>query len=495
MLSVVGIRKEFDVTVANDDVSLTAEAGEIVGLVGENGAGKSTLLSILAGYLRPDAGTISIASRPVSFRSPADAIRAGVGLVHQHLSIVPSFTVKEQLQLAGWKGAELPGIVSSLRPDSVVEQLSLGERQRIEIAKALIARPRVLLLDEPTTILAPSEVEGLFATLRELREGGTAVMIVTHKLAEVRAIADRIVVMAQGQVRGEYKRNAAGAWPEDSGSSMLTAMFGELGESLDVTAEETRHRPISQSTRPILVLREVSSASDTDGHAVEKVLLTLMEGTLHAIVGIDGSGQRELAQIIAGYRPSSGEIELEGRNITNLAAIERAGTGIKLLVDDRTGEGAISGFSIAENLVLKQPRSSLSRSFGLMRWGRVREYAQGTISRWDVKPADPDAELSSLSGGNMQRVLAARELSGETRVMVAINPVQGLDVRTADMLWSRLRSLCDEGGAVLVFTTDMDEAFNQADEIAVIARGRVSPFLPAGVADRRHYAEMMVNGW
>jgi simple sugar transport system ATP-binding protein len=492
---VVGIRKEFGTTIANDDVSLTIETGEIVGLVGENGAGKSTLLSILAGYLQPDAGSITIAGRGVAFRSPADAIRAGVGLVHQHLSLVTTFTVREQLQLAGWNGPELPETVSTLRPDVVIETLSLGERQRVEIAKALVPNPGVLLLDEPTTILAPSEVQGLFATLRGLRAEGTSVVIVTHKLAEVREIADRIVVMAQGQVRGEFLRNEAGAWPDDSAARMLTAMFGQFEESIREPAEEVPHLSKAPSTEAMLTLQSVSSVSSPDGHPVDDVNLTLESGRIHTIAGIDGSGQRELARIIAGYRPASGSIQMRESDITTVTALDRAGMGIRLLVDDRVGEGAIGNFSVAENLLLKQPRPNFAQSFGIMRWGQVRAHAKDTISRWEIKPANPDAGFASLSGGNMQRVLAARELTSETQVLIALNPVQGLDVRTATMLWGRLRELCDAGGAVLVFTTDLDEAVEQGDAVAVIMQGRVSPFLPVGAADRRQYAAMMVNGW
>ncbi len=495
VLSLVGVRKQFGETVAVDDVSLQVAAGEIVGLVGENGAGKSTMLSILAGYLRPDAGRIEIAGNPVTFRSPADAIRAGIGLVHQHLSLVLTFTVREQLRLAGWTQEELPAIVASLNPESVIESLSLGERQRIEIAKALVPGPSLLLLDEPTTILAPGEVHGLFATLRDLRAGGTSVVIVTHKLSEVMDIADRIVVMAQGRARGKFQRDSSGSWAEDDGAAMLTAMFGRFKESVQESSLGAHRRANDSGARPLLMLASLTSVDDAGGQPVRDVNLTLEEGRIHAIAGIDGSGQRELARIIAGYRAATGSIHLAGSDISDASAMERAELGMRLLVDDRLGEGAIGSFTIAENLVLKRPRPSFARSWGVMRWDRIRAHARAAISRWDVNPADADARYATLSGGNMQRVLAARELSGATRVLIALNPVQGLDARTAAMLWDRLRTFLDEGGAVLVFTTDLDEAFDQGDVVAVIARGRVSPFLPAGEADRRRYAGMMVNGW
>ncbi len=495
VLSVQGITKRFGSTVANDDVSLGVGAGEIVGLVGENGAGKSTLLSILAGYLRPDSGTIEIAGEPVSFRSPADAIREGIGLVHQHLSLVPSFTVREQLRLAGWSESGLPGIVASLNPDTTIERLSLGERQRVEIAKAMVPGPSLLLLDEPTTILAPGEVEGLFSTLRDLRDGGTSMVIVTHKMAEVMDIADRIVVMAQGQVRGEFNRDVTGGWAEGAASAMLTAMFGVFSEAAPESSGIATRVPVDTGARPLLTLIGVTSLDDESGQRVSEVDLTLEAGRIYAIAGIDGGGQRELARIIAGYRSATGTIALDEHDIIDVSAIDRTASGIRLLVDDRLGEGAIGDFTIAENLVMKQPRPAFARSFGIMRWGKVREHARATIANWDVHPSDPDARFATLSGGNMQRVLAARELSGAAKVLIALNPVQGLDARTTAMLWNRLRSFSAGGGAVLVFTTDLDEAFDQADMVAVIAGGRVSPFLPTAVAERRRYADMMVNGW
>lgn len=491
------VTKSFGTVLANDRVSLTLGGGEIVGLVGENGAGKSTLLSILAGFLRLDSGTLAVAGQTVSFASPADALSAGIGLVHQHLSLVPSFTVREQLALAGWDSSSMPGILAGdFGGDEIIEHLAMGRRQRVEIARVLIGNPRVLLLDEPTSILAPSEVGALFDVLRDLRRAGIAIAIVTHKLREVMTLADRIVVMAGGKVTGSFRRGDDD-WPPYTEREMLRRMFA-WAKATDSPALEPPagvSRPPAAGQPPLLRVSGLSAAPQYGSRALTDIGFDLVAGQLNALVGIDGQGQTELAGAVAGYRASAGVIVLEGQDIQGLPPIVRAGLGIGLLVDDRLGEAAIGTFSVSDNLVLKRPRPRALVRNGFFRRRAVHEHARSVIDAWGIEPADPDARFGTLSGGNMQRVLAARELDREPRVLIALNPVQGLDARTAAFLWNRLRALCERGGTVLVFTTDLDEAFAQADRCGVIFAGRVSPLAVRELADRDRYGEMMVNGW
>lgn len=500
MLIAERISRSFGTTLANDKVSLTIGTGEIVGLVGENGAGKSTLLSILAGFLRPDSGLLTVDGLPVTFASPADSLSAGIGLVHQHLSLVPSFTVSEQLALAGWSSASLPEtLVADFRGDEIIEQLPMGRRQRVEIAKALVPKPKVLLLDEPTSILAPSEVGALFDVLETLRRAEIAIVIVTHKLREVMTISDRIVVMADGKITGAFERHD-GDWALGVGDEILHRMFawGENDNAMSLELGRNagqRHLSNTVDSPPMLRLSGVKAASRPTSRELQGIDLDLVPGQIHAIVGIDGEGQTELAEVIAGYRRSDGRIELAGHDLQSLSSIQRARLGLGLLVDDRLGEGAIGSLTTADNLILKRPRPRALARHGFFRRTRVAEHASAVIDAWGIEPSDPGARFGSLSGGNMQRLLAAREIERVPRVLIALNPVQGLDAMTADLLWSRLRGLCDGGGAVLVFTTDLDEALAQADCCAVIFDGRVSPLIAFDQVERNSYGAMMVNGW
>ncbi len=495
VLTAAHIRKAYGAILANDDVSFEVRRGEIVGLVGENGAGKSTLLSILAGFVRPDSGAIAVDGRLVAFSSPADSLAAGIGLVHQHLSLVPTFTVNEQLALAGWPSPTLPEtLAADFHGHEVIEQLPMGRRQRVEIARALIGEPAVLLLDEPTSILAPSEADGLFRLLRRLRDDGIAVVIVTHKLREVMAIADRIVVMAKGRVTGEFDR-LDGKWREETGAVILTRMFARehaIGGDVD---RPPRPACDSHGGRPALRIAGLRAPSRNGSRRLDDVTFDLVAGTISTIAGIDGQGQSELAGAIAGHQACEGRIDLDGVDLQLCSAVERADLGLALLVDDRLGEAAIGSFTVADNLILKRPRPPGIVRRGFFRPGPVMDSVRSAIDAWGIEPSDPDARFDSLSGGNMQRLLAAREIDRDPRVLIAINPVQGLDARTAGVMWRRLRALCGAGGAALVLTTDLDEAMAHGDRCAVMFDGRVSRFQDASSMSRQAFGAMMVNGW
>lgn len=494
MLQVEDITRCFGPVVANNQICFDLHPGEVVGLLGENGAGKSTLLAVLAGYLQPDSGSLRMEGQPIQQSSPGAAIRNGFGLVHQHLSVVPSFTVREQLMLGGWQGDPLPEMIAGLDLDTRIDTLAMGERQRLEIAKTLLAHPRVLLLDEPTSILAPPEVDTLLDLVRDLRTAGLGIVLVTHKLREVLAVADMMVVLRLGSVVGTIRRQEDGAWPEDVEEHALGLMFGwDPGTG----SGPNQNRPVATATtdrHDVLRVEEFGVAA-RGVTTVHELSFTLQSGRLYVVAGIDGQGQRELALAIAGYLPARGDAWLQGQHLRGLDGRQRAEAGIGLLVDDRIGEAAIGSLSLSANVALKRPRPSSEVRGGLMQWAAIRMRTEEIIRDWNITPSDPERQVGTLSGGNMQRLLAGRELDRNPHLLLAINPVQGLDWQTTRLLWERLRRLCQRGGTVLAFTGDLEQALEEADEVAVMSGGRLGRFEPSASVDPWMLATSMVNGW
>lgn len=492
MLEIHGISKAYGTVRANEDVSLRLESAEIVGLLGENGAGKSTLLAIASGYLKPDAGHVTLDGQSLRFGSPRRAISLGIGLVHQHLSVIPAFTVREQLALAGYRGQTLPPLIASLDPDACIADLALGQRQRLEIARAMVSHPRVLMLDEPTSILTPNEVEELFGVLRELRDGGTTIVLVTHKLHEVLDIADRMVVMARGHLVDEVDRSSTGMWPEGTAARVLGSMFGEGASPAPEPASNFPVLSVPTGGKPLLQIVDVT----INRHAGSSFISAeFMPGRLYTIAGIDGEGQRPLAMAAMGHETHTGRVLLDGEDISSCDPMARTRLGMALLTDDKRGEGAIPAFSLAENLFLSRARRRSLQRRGVVQWPAVNEAANRVINDWRVSPADPNARFGALSGGNMQRFLVGAELMAAPRVVMALNPVQGLDARTSAFLWQRFRDVCDGGGVVIAFLSDLDEAIQHGDCISVMRGGQLSPFEERPLADRSRLAGMMVNGW
>jgi simple sugar transport system ATP-binding protein len=493
VLELSGISRAYGQIQANDAISLTVERGEILGLLGENGAGKSTLLSILAGLERADAGTVRIEGEPVHPSSSARSIRHGISLVHQHFSLVPTFTVTEQLRLAGWKRPTLPAILGDdIAADVRIEQLAPGQQQRVELAKALVRDPRILLLDEPTSILAPSEVAGLFATLDQLRNAGTAVVFVTHKIREVLARADRIVVLRRGRVSGTFER-LAGEWPAGTERQAIAAMF-DTGEDRVATTTPSA-TPIAIRSTPVLSATALSTIGTAGTVGLRDVDVAVRTGEVHAIVGIDGQGQGTLADVLAGYQGASGRIDLAGHSMLGLDAEAFAAAGIGFITGERLRDGGIGAFAIADNLLLKRQRSPEFARRGMIRSGQVIASARTAIRQWNIRPPDPAFPFGSLSGGNMQKVLLARELARQPRVVIAVNPVAGLDVQTALDVRDCLRAFVRDGGAALWFTNDLDDAMVVADTISIIFEGRLSTEMLIADASVHRVSEMMVSGW
>jgi simple sugar transport system ATP-binding protein len=484
-----GITKRFPGVVANDGVDFEAAAGEVHALLGENGAGKSTLSNILTGLYRPDEGEIRLYGEPVEFATPREALDAGIGMVHQHFRLVPPFTVAENIAL----GEHRPGQRSSFRidprrieagvrelsgryglavdPRARIWQLSVGEQQRVEILKALYRDARVLILDEPTAVLTPQEAEVLFGTLRQMAADGRTVIFISHKLNEVTAVSDRVTVLRGGKSVATV--SAADSTPRSLASLMVGREIGE-GE----------RKPRPEPGEPMLVVDDVWAAGHRGREAVRGVSLSVRAGEIVAVAGVAGNGQRELAETIAGLlAPTRGAISVAGRAVRRgdpRAALE---AGIAFVPEDRLATGAAPGLSIASNLVLRSYRSPEVSRGPILLLGRIRDRAVRLIQRYRIAAPGPATPARVLSGGNLQKVVIAREFSGSPKVVVAASPTQGLDVGATETVRSYLVDAAAGGAAVLVFSEDLDEILELADRIAVIYEGAIAGEVRASSAD------------
>jgi ABC-type uncharacterized transport system ATPase subunit len=486
LLELRGIDRRFGPVHANRSVDLTLRAGEVLGLLGENGAGKTTLMNVLFGIYRVDAGQILVDGRPVAIRSPADALAAGIGMVHQHFHLVDRHSVLENLMVGepGRRGlldrssararlAEL-GDRYGLRldPDRPAGALSVGEQQRLEIIKALYRGARVLILDEPTSVLTPQETEGLFRAIRTMAAQGVGVIFISHKLNEVRAITDRLVVMRRGAV-------VADAANDGSLSARRLALL-MCGHELTAPARE------AASPGPVLLALDRVSTRRRPEHpvALKEVSLEVRGGEILGIVGVSGNGQRELAELIGGtLGASGGRIELAGRTVTGAGARERRRLGIAHVPEDRLGAGLLSALPLADSMILARIGEAPFSRRGLMDRGAARRFASAQIEKFGIRTQGPEVRTGTLSGGNLQKALLARELAFEPLVLVAAQPTRGLDVAAKEFVHSQLLALRARGRAVLVISEDLEELFEIADRIAVMFEGRVLEDMPAAEAE------------
>lgn len=496
VLAARGITKRFGATVANDGIDFDLRTGEIHALLGENGAGKTTLLSIIGGLYHPDAGTLTVGGAPVRFSQPGDAIAHGVGTVHQHFTLAPSLTVLENVALGLDRSLtlDLDRIRMQARPtltafglgqrlDEEVRHLSLGERQRLEIAKALVRGSRILLLDEPTSILSPGEVDEFFTILRGLAGQGVAIVIVTHKLDEALAISDRITVLRRGRVTGTLTSAELASLPEHAATRRIVSlMFAtEAPDTAPVAAREPG--------AVLLEVERISVRTDRGALLLRDCSLGLRAGEITGLAGVDGNGQRELAEAIAGQRPvEAGAIRLSGRELAALGVAERRALGVAYLTDDRLGEGCVADLSVAENLVLTRPPGR----FWLDRRAMQSE-ADRLIAAYDIRTPSADRRAGDLSGGNVQKVLLARELSQRPAVLIANKPAHGLDTRTAAQIRARLREQADAGSAVLLIESDLDDLLPVCDRIAVMAQGRIAGIFDREAVDLAEIGRLMVG--
>jgi simple sugar transport system ATP-binding protein len=467
VLSARGIVKRFPGVVANDGVDLDVRRGEVHTVLGENGAGKSTLAAVLSGYYRPDEGELRVDGERVTLHSPRDGLARGIGMVHQHFRLVDRFTVAENIALGDGSQAvvldtsrlerdvtalgERFGV--SIDPRARVGDLSVGERQRVEIVNTLYRGADVLLLDEPTAVLTPREVDVLFATVRALRAAGRAVVFISHKLGEVMEISDRITVMRNGRVTGDVRA-------ADTDARELARMM--VGRDVDLSPRRAPRAPAA----PVLRVR------------LDGIELDVRAGELVGVAGVAGNGQLELAETIAGLRtPPAGRVEIGGVDVTGRGARAARRAGLAYVPEDRLGTGLAPSLTIAENLLLTR-----RRGFFVNR-RRAAAQARDAIERFDIKASGPDAVTRVLSGGNAQRVLLARELAGEPRVLVAAAPTRGLDVGATEAVRELLDAFRARGGAVLLLSEDLDEVLALSDRIVVLYRGRIAHETPGDGAE------------
>ena len=474
-----GIVKQFPGVLANDQVDFEAAAGEVHALLGENGAGKSTLSNILTGLYRPDAGEILIDGEHVQFQSPRDALDAGIFMVHQHFRLVETFSVAENVVLGDHRGEgrtfrlrqraieRRVGELSkryglAVEPRARIWQLSLGEQQRVEILKALYREARILILDEPTAVLTPQEAEVLFETLREMAAEGRTVIFISHKLHEVQAVADRVTVLRGGKSIATVA--AADATPR----SLAALMVGR--ELAEPTGERRR-----TWGEPVLELTHVSVAGDRGDVAVNGASLIVRRGEIVAVAGVAGNGQRELAEAVAGMRPvTRGTIRIGGKTIRGGDPRAAIAAGVAYVPEDRLGTGVAPSMSIASNFVLRGYRQPQSSRGPLLRLGRIRERAIELIQHYRIAGAAHALPARLLSGGNLQKVVLAREFSGKPRVLVAASPTRGLDVGAIETVHMYLRDAAAEGVGVLLISEDLDEILTLADRIAVMYEGAIA---------------------
>ena len=481
-LELRGITKRFGSLTANDGIDLAVGDGEIHAILGENGAGKSTLMNIVYGLLAPDEGTISVDGKVVTIDSPLDALAAGIGMVHQHFMLIPVFTVAENIVL-GHEKTKGPGLldleaarkeilrVSSeynfdIDPDALVENLPVGLQQRVEIIRALIYDAKVLILDEPTAVLTPQETDELLRNMKKLKAKGTSIVFITHKLREVKEAADKITIIRRGKVVGT-------ASPSASQEELASLMVGRP-VSLDV------EKTAPKLGKVILDVKNLNISDHTGRSLVKNVSFELHTGEILAVAGVQGNGQTELAEAIVGLQEHvHGSISLDGVDITRASVREALHSGIAFVPESREEDGLISSFSIEENLILDLHDLPPYAKGPVISQSVVSQEAQKRVAEFDIRTQSAKDSASSLSGGNKQKVVLARELSRPVKLLVASQPTRGLDVGSIEFVHERIIAERDSGRAVLLFSTELDEVSALADRIAVMYRGEFIAIVPA----------------
>ncbi|NPD16365.1 ABC transporter ATP-binding protein [Xinfangfangia sp. D13-10-4-6] len=489
VVALQNVTRRFPGVLASDAVSLGFLPGEVHVLLGENGAGKSTLVAMLSGLQQPDAGQILIDGAAVSLAAPRDALRLGIGTVFQHSMLVPSLSVVDNFTLGGpwWQRPDRKALAARIQaaaagpglrvdPFASVASLSLGERQQAEILRALMRGSRCLILDEATAMLTPQEAGALGALMRRLAATGLAVVFITHKLQEALAFGDRITVLRGGRNVGmiapDVLQARSGA---ENTAHIVSLMFGEDSRRPDPLSHDLP-RPAPPQKGPALL--KVAGLSTAGGpQPLRDISFTLHAGEIFGIAGIDGNGQKALAEALAGQIPSTGTLHLGGAEINGGVAARRR-AGLSYVTDDRLGEGIVAGFPVATNLVLKEIGQPPFWRRGLVQSATIAAAARALVQAFDIRTPDVTTPAGRLSGGNIQKVLLARELTGQAQVVIFAKPTYGLDLQNITAIRARIREAAGHGKAVLLISTDLDELLELSDRIAVIERGRLSPPYP-----------------
>ncbi|PJI94594.1 ABC transporter ATP-binding protein [Luteimicrobium subarcticum] len=480
-LELRGITKRFGALVANDHIDLVVEPGQIHALLGENGAGKSTLMNVLFGLYRPDEGEIVVDDEPVRFTSPGDALAAGIGMVHQHFMLVPVFTVAENVML-GHEPTRRGGSLDlesartlvrdvahrfgfDLDPDAVVEDLPVGVQQRVEIVKALARDAKVLILDEPTAVLTPQETDELIEIMRQLRDAGTSIVFITHKLREVRAVADVITVVRRGRIVGTAEPTAA--------ENDLAAMMVGRDVSLQVDKAPPQVGDVALEIDDLTVVDALGT------RVVDGVDLSVARGEIVAVAGVQGNGQTELVETVLGVRSAvAGSVRLDGTELLGRSVRDVLDAGVGFVPEDRTEDGLVADFTVAENLVLDLVHDTRFRHGLALDLAAIGANARERIAEYDIRTQGPGQAAGKLSGGNQQKVVVARELSRPLRLFIASQPTRGVDVGSIEFLHRRIVAERDQGTAVLIVSTELEEVAALADRVAVMYRGKVVGIVP-----------------
>ncbi len=496
MLQMRGITKRFPGVLASDNVDFDVRAGEVHTLLGENGAGKSTLMKILYGLYQQDEGEILLHGKPVRLTSPAHAIAQGIGMIHQHFMLVPTLTVAENVAL-GLKSSRGP--LTDLKtvsrritrlsktfglqvyPDAYIWQLSVGERQRVEIIKALYRDASILILDEPTAVLTPNEVDDIFVIFRKLVRDGRGIIFISHKLQEVLDLSDRITVLRHGRVTGTTT-------PDKSDRHDLARLM--VGREVKLAPDKHQVEP----GEPLLVIEDLFVYGDRGKQAVKGLNLKVRSGEILGIAGISGNGQRELAEAIAGLRrPKSGRIMINGHDTTGYKPGQIRKIGLSYVPEERMKDGAIGEFDIKENLILLNHNHNPFCKKGFLCFGEICAHSKRLVREYAVKTPGIDTMTSNLSGGNIQKVIMARELDAEPKVLLASQPTRGVDIGAAEYIHERIAEQRQQGTASIVISEDLDEVMALSDRIAVMFDGQIMGIIERDQATRESIGLLMTG--
>ena len=498
-LELKDITKRFPGVLANDRITISVDRGEVLGLLGENGAGKTTLMNILSGLYRADSGEILIDGELRTFGDPRQAISAGIGMVHQHFQLVPVFDVVEAVALgaesvtgplgtfdrkvARQRVVELSTMYGlNVDPDATIEDLPVGVRQRVEILKALYRKSDILVLDEPSAVLTPAETGELFRIIRGLAEVGTSVIFITHKLGEVLEVADRITVLRRGTVAGTV--NPAETTREELANLMV-------GRDVDLTVDKDPATPGDV----VLSLNDVFVMDDRFHMAVKGVSLDVRGGEIVAVAGVQGNGQTELVEAIVGLRTiDSGQMTISGENVNSASPRHVADLGVAHIPEDRMRDGLIGGMTVGENYILNSYHRAPYSSSGVLNTKAVADGARQGVHDFDIRTPSIDTMASSLSGGNQQKVVVAREFYRPLKLVIASQPTRGLDVGSIEYIHTRIVEQRDAGAAILIVSTELDEVLAVADRIAVMFGGRIAGILEGAEATREAVGILMGGG-